>query len=355
MEKPLLLDYQNSFYISESDSQASGKYVRIRRKQGQTGLTTTNIDWIEIQPESGVIDSGDSIKIQIQFNSETLEWGTSHNASLLITSNDTSVTAQSIPISLEIADITTNYGLYQETDAISCEPKIWEPGHAVDGDTTTDNRFWRVRFYPFTSLPGDWWQVKMAETYWINNVIIFQGIGADFFNQFHVESSTSGEFNGEETTLFSESNWISGNNMSKTYSFQDTRTKFVRLVNDEQKDWAGLQEFQIYYTNITDIKDVENTTIPRSYKLSQNYPNPFNSRTIIRFQLPVKGFCSLNIYNIIGQKVKTLIEEDRSAGYHTIFWDGTNDYNEKISSGIYIYRLEAGDTFRAIRKVVFIN
>ena len=96
------------------------------------------------------------------------------------------------------------------------------------------------------------------------------------------------------------------------------------------------------------IVDAKINSLPRDYALSQNYPNPFNPVTTIEFALPVAGEWQLTVYNILGQQVETW--HDRSeGGYYKIAWDAS-----KYSSGVYFYRLTAGD-FKATRKMVLLK
>jgi len=88
---------------------------------------------------------------------------------------------------------------------------------------------------------------------------------------------------------------------------------------------------------------VEGSNIPTKFSLDQNYPNPFNPTTNISFALPSDSKVSLNIYNIMGQKVKTLVDGITKAGTHTVTWDGTNEQGESVASGIYFYKLSDGD------------
>jgi len=88
---------------------------------------------------------------------------------------------------------------------------------------------------------------------------------------------------------------------------------------------------------------VEGLNVPANFSLDQNYPNPFNPTTNISFALPSDSKVSLNIYNIMGQKVKTLVDGITKAGTHTVTWDGTNEQGESVASGIYFYKLSAGD------------
>lgn len=86
--------------------------------------------------------------------------------------------------------------------------------------------------------------------------------------------------------------------------------------------------------------DVTGNIMPNNYSLAQNYPNPFNATTQISFALPVDGKVSLKIYNVAGQMVKSY-DQNMTAGYKTITWDGTNTSGEVVASGVYFYKLDA--------------
>ncbi|HWR82282.1 MAG TPA: T9SS type A sorting domain-containing protein [Candidatus Deferrimicrobium sp.] len=89
--------------------------------------------------------------------------------------------------------------------------------------------------------------------------------------------------------------------------------------------------------------------LPTEYSLSQNYPNPFNPTTDITFALPQASFVKLEIFNVLGQKVTTLVEGTREAGRHTVEWNASN-----VGSGVYLYRLAAGD-FVETRKMMLLK
>ncbi len=82
--------------------------------------------------------------------------------------------------------------------------------------------------------------------------------------------------------------------------------------------------------------------LPTQLVLQQNYPNPFNSTTTIRFELPQASHVTLEIYDLLGRKIRSLIDGERKAGYHTSLWDGKNEEGEVVSSGIYYYVLQSG-------------
>ena len=73
-------------------------------------------------------------------------------------------------------------------------------------------------------------------------------------------------------------------------------------------------------------------------------PNPINPDCQIRYALPKDAEVNLSVYNVLGQKVKTLVEEYQAAGHKTVRWDGTDDNGDKVASGIYFYRIQAGES-----------
>ncbi len=98
----------------------------------------------------------------------------------------------------------------------------------------------------------------------------------------------------------------------------------------------------------------EQPEIPGSYRLGQNYPNPFNPETVITYDLPKASAVKLEVYNLLGLKIATLYSGKQGAGHHTIVWNGRNDAGQKVPSGVYIYRLEAGN-FHSCRKMVLMK
>lgn len=109
-----------------------------------------------------------------------------------------------------------------------------------------------------------------------------------------------------------------------------------------------------YAPIVTKVDEGENTQISRIWALSQNYPNPFNASTVIRFTLPASGKVELDVFNILGQNIKTLADQNLSAGYQQIIWDGTDQSGNKVASGIYFYRLKT-DSFSETKKMVFLK
>lgn len=107
-------------------------------------------------------------------------------------------------------------------------------------------------------------------------------------------------------------------------------------------------------TDATDIDDDDNINLPEEFSLAQNSPNPFNPSTHIKFELPHAAHVKLYVYNILGQEVRNLIDEELTAGRHTVTFDGLNNDKRELASGVYFYRMEAGD-FKANKKMILLK
>jgi TolB protein len=97
---------------------------------------------------------------------------------------------------------------------------------------------------------------------------------------------------------------------------------------------------------------IKTQVLPKEFSLSCNYPNPFNPRTQIDYALPKDCQIKLSIYNILGQKVKTLVDEFQTAGFKTVNWDGKDDKGQECASGIYFYKIQAGEFSQAKKMVI---
>lgn len=96
------------------------------------------------------------------------------------------------------------------------------------------------------------------------------------------------------------------------------------------------------------------TLLPDRFSLSQNYPNPFNSTTIIEYDLPLPTHVIVEIYNMLGQKVRTLVDDNRAAGSYRVEWDGNMSSGRTAASGVYLYRIQAG-SFVKTKKMLLLK
>ncbi|MBN2105550.1 M6 family metalloprotease domain-containing protein [bacterium] len=99
---------------------------------------------------------------------------------------------------------------------------------------------------------------------------------------------------------------------------------------------------------------ISDSNIPIQFALKQNHPNPFNNKTIIEYSIPYKSHVTLQVINLLGKEIVTLVQEEKETGYYRIDWDGKNRHNTPMSSGVYFVKLEAGDFF-TVRKMIYIR
>jgi hypothetical protein len=116
-------------------------------------------------------------------------------------------------------------------------------------------------------------------------------------------------------------------------------------VNGNESGFSN--EVEIIIIGIEELGDV----VPTVYALSQNYPNPFKVETGIRYQLPKPGKVTIAIYNVSGQRVKTLVNEHREAGFYTARWEGRSQNGQRVSNGVYFCRMKAGE-YVSVKKIL---
>lgn len=125
-------------------------------------------------------------------------------------------------------------------------------------------------------------------------------------------------------------------------------------------DDVRLFDYALSYNEIVQFYDIETSVedsdddLPLSFQLLQNYPNPFNSQTNITFRVKNNSLIKIDIYNVLGQKVVNLINDEFIAGQYSINWDGKNSYGNKANSGVYFIRMKAAD-FNSVIKAVLLN
>jgi len=127
----------------------------------------------------------------------------------------------------------------------------------------------------------------------------------------------------------------------------------VNLVIANNEFTNVLKIIPIKFDYITRIAEIEN--LPKTFSLSQNYPNPFNSETLIHYELPRQGKATLDIYNLLGQKICRLIDKTQPGGSYSINWDGLDDSGKLVGSGIYFYIIKLDNEILPTRKMVIIK
>jgi hypothetical protein len=129
---------------------------------------------------------------------------------------------------------------------------------------------------------------------------------------------------------------------------ESKRNNYVYIYNHLTNAWKFSEN--ILGVNLKkEVGEDDIINIPTKYGLDQNYPNPFNPSTIINYQLPEKNHVTLKVYDILGNLVGTLIDQEMEAGYHSVDWNAS-----ALASGVYIYRLSSG-SFVSTKKLMLMK
>jgi hypothetical protein len=117
---------------------------------------------------------------------------------------------------------------------------------------------------------------------------------------------------------------------------------------------SDIIHMQTAMANFSEGQFIDQENVPDRFSIFQNYPNPFNPVTTIRYQLPEDVHVTLSVYNLLGQRVRTIVDDLQSAGYYTVQWNGTNHSGLTLSSGMYFYRIQAG-RYSEVRTMLFMK
>jgi hypothetical protein len=177
--------------------------------------------------------------------------------------------------------------------------------------------------------------IQVADTNWITSTVnpyVTIPAGQKFFAAVIAESTGLSQ-GTDNTTPLCNRGW------EYTTSFATSRDRDVQDICIRLGVSAG-----------SSIDD--QASIPVNFSLKQNYPNPFNANTQIAFDLLNKGQVTLDIFNVAGQKIKTLVNGSLNPGHHTLLWDGTNENGQKTASGVYFYKLQADNHSKTMKMVM---
>ena len=125
------------------------------------------------------------------------------------------------------------------------------------------------------------------------------------------------------------------------------------VIEASDEEYTVISQVGEFVLNNT-LLSINGEIIPVVFALHQNYPNPFNPVTSLRYDLPEDGLVNITIYDMMGRIVKTLVNSSQTAGYKSIRWNATNDRNEPVSAGLYLYTIQAGE-FRQTSKMVLLK
>lgn len=121
---------------------------------------------------------------------------------------------------------------------------------------------------------------------------------------------------------------------------------------DDTVNFGGPYCWEVVSTGVEDKTDDD--LLPTEYNLGQNYPNPFNSTTNIEFALPSRSHVNISVFNVLGQKVRTLVDNEYDAGEYVADWDGLAEDGSEVATGIYFYKLET-EKYTSTKKMMVLK
>ncbi len=248
---------------------------------------------------------------------------------------------------------STNWGYLFWADGDVWEPEVMDRHidvwlHPFDGNTTLGvdcilNQLDEGQFRVATNPPEDgvnigdqdWHQItcvltdNIAYEIYIDGELVVEGEGTDEI----VENG------GDDLWLGARPNNADATTSVKLVGMMDRVRFWDQALTTDQIEYLYLMEGP----NGGSVDVAEKVETPAEFALAANYPNPFNPSTTITFSLDKTQDVSVDVYDLLGHKVKTLVSGVQTAGVHTAQWDATNDFGQRVSSGVYLYRLNAGD------------
>jgi hypothetical protein len=255
-----------------------------------------------------------------------------------ITISTTSTTASKI-----IEDLTQGATYY------------WKIRAYYNADESSPASSWS-EVYQFTVMPGSLNVVVQPIVGGPNNLKVSTNSPTlSWYTPVAAAANKSYEVQIAENSNFSDAKKISTNTQSvQTSGLKSGKDYYWRVrAKDNSNNYS-------YYSCIgkfgvsSSVTAVEEETIPTEFALEQNYPNPFNPTTRITYSLPKSSFITLKIYDMLGREVRTLVNQNMSAGYQTVEWNGEDNFGSKVASGAFIYRITAGG-FVSTKKMLLIK
>ncbi|UCE04367.1 MAG: T9SS type A sorting domain-containing protein [bacterium] len=251
---------------------------------------------------------------------------------------------------------------------ISDWPEI-EFNYYLSGWTAGDCNYYAI-VNPISPNPADY-EIRFTER---GDTALFRNITVPF-EIWNIIDSVQVDFmlqdSRSDTTDEMRNSWTSGDNiilrenidgmLKFTWSIILYAPTWTTIIDPELGDVFTVaisrpltdEDVFVFSTGATRV-ELEKEVIPFDYALNQNYPNPFNSSTKIIYSLPKAERVVLRVYNVLGQQVKTLVDEIRRAGRHVVNWDGKDSNGIQISSGVYFYQMKIGH-FEKTRKMIFLQ
>lgn len=347
--------------INQSDLQSLvGNSYSVKTYQSSTGSDFTNL-----VSQTGANQTFDFTTMSSFSEAYTGKIQYLGSATNLPGSNITDLQKANIVIKVNLKSTTQSSDstswIYQHTssDSVNLDGDVFISQTDIDGDGISPDTV-KIVYKPalvYSKLPLSYkeaWKDTSSYSLTVSGTQVTQTVQVqDTVDGYGTLKTPSGNIKclrikRETTTITSVAGFKS---TSHTGSINFVTKSGAEIAATIQLDASG-NPISAQYTEstlITGIKNQASDNIPQKYKLEQNYPNPFNPTTVIKYQLKKAGNVKLDVYNLLGQKVATLVNTNQTAGLHRVTFDADN-----LNSGIYFYKIEAGN-FTQTKKMMLIK
>jgi len=381
-------------------------------------IISPSVPWIQMNSMLDTLqpDSYRTISYTVDLSDYDIPYPSFHSYDVIINSNDNTNSIVTIPFNVSIIEptidvpdlwgqtideddsLTTNYYLYGYTGGLSSSISVNTNFVHVETQQVGETNSFQLKAIPSTNWFGscsikvkhqnefgysDSSSLRLTVNPMIDPTIgpvmlyptdsliiqfadINDSIGFSWIDSKYLNSDIGPGFNYE---LFVTQ--TSGENITNFHfeNIQDTSFVFspdtLNLLDGMQRISWTLKTYEQnnseilhsrfgqFFITMYELGILDNS-IPNEFSIYQNYPNPFNPNTKIQYNLPEKKFVNIDIYNLRGNKVRSLLNTSIDAGYRSIIWDATNDLGQSVSAGMYIYTIQAG-SFRQTKKMILLK
>ena len=225
-----------------------------------------------------------------------------------------------------------NFSISEPSIQISGDDNDWNPGESLQIEMDfCNNSDIAHGWYPGLVLEADTNLVSIS-----NDHFWFFGMPGNSCNMVPFDILADSTVNFDTlVTFIAYAEALNCQNQPEYCIFGDTLTFQVSLLGE-------------------DVLSAQELDMPMAFSLHQNYPNPFNPITLLRYDLPNDGLVNITIYDMMGRIVKTLVNGSQTAGFKTIQWNATNNKNEPVPAGLYLYTIQT-EVFRQAKKMVLLK
>jgi len=245
------------------------------------------------------------------------------------------------------------YKLYMSSDVNLVYPS--NSGAAKTNISTPAIQNWNPKHFSFKARTGDCYCVVIEspnvdnKTFTIGNEIgVFTDAGI---------CVGAGVWDG--TGVLGIATWADDDRTEKIDGFKSGEKMIFKMWDKNNQKESAMTATYItgngrFGEDAFSIVNLECAAVPANFSLKQNYPNPFNSMTVITYQLPHTERVELKIYSLLGEEIKTLVNETKDPGLYKVMWDARDQSGNLVSSGIYVYQLTVG-SYSEIKKALFVK